>query len=226
MQRRGRGSPRCPRWTNCRRLVGPRSDLAESCSCGKAVASLDAYGQGVASSTSDNAAAGPGAVLSRAPGLSPGRGAVSAAKGLSKVDGFARRTPADPDRCPLDQRGGRAAGHPSLDRARTRPSRRPSCETGRAAVVVPARSARRGNHAARRSGRLEASRRRLKSLERYSTALLRHDHDDTAKSAETKKSPPSQGSLETRATGLEPATSGVTGRRSNHLNYARVRDRG
>ncbi len=32
--------------------------------------------------------------------------------------------------------------------------------------------------------------------------------------------------LLTRATGLEPATSGVTGRRSNQLNYARERSLG
>jgi excisionase family DNA binding protein len=55
----------------------------------------------------------------------------------------------------------------------------------------------------------------LKSLERYSTALLRHGHDHAANAAETKKSPPHQGLLSARATGLEPATSGVTGRRSN-----------
>ncbi|MBD0282782.1 MAG: helix-turn-helix domain-containing protein [Thermoleophilaceae bacterium] len=46
--------------------------------------------------------------------------------------------------------------------------------------------ARRGDHAARRSGCLEASKRRLKSPERYSTALLRHGHDDAANAAETR----------------------------------------
>src|SRR5438045_8830568 len=34
------------------------------------------------------------------------------------------------------------------------------------------------------------------------------------------------GCRKARATGLEPATSGVTGRRSNQLNYARWRSRG
>jgi hypothetical protein len=40
------------------------------------------------------------------------------------------------------------------------------------------------------------------------------------------ESPLVAGLLLARATGLEPATSGVTGRRSNHLNYARVGERG
>ena len=43
-------------------------------------------------------------------------------------------------------------------------------------------------------------------------ALLHNGRDSAANAAETKKSPPQQGLLEARATGLEPATSGVTGR--------------
>jgi hypothetical protein len=38
------------------------------------------------------------------------------------------------------------------------------------------------------------------------------------------ESPVFQGFREAGATGLEPATSGVTGRRSNQLNYAPVTD--
>jgi excisionase family DNA binding protein len=40
----------------------------------------------------------------------------------------------------------------------------------------------------------------LKSLERYSTALLRSAHDDAARAPETKKSPRMQGPLKARAT--------------------------
>ena len=38
--------------------------------------------------------------------------------------------------------------------------------------------------------------------------------------ATENKKPPCAAAFETGATGLEPATSGVTGRRSNQLNYA------
>src|SRR5215208_2332549 len=38
------------------------------------------------------------------------------------------------------------------------------------------------------------------------------------------KKSPRAGTLRTGATGLEPATSGVTGRRSNQLNYAPARE--
>jgi excisionase family DNA binding protein len=48
---------------------------------------------------------------------------------------------------------------------------------------------------ARRSRRLEAPKRPLKSLERYSTALLRDGGDNAANAAETKKSPRVQGLL-------------------------------
>jgi hypothetical protein len=72
--------------------------------------------------------------------------------------------------------------------------------------------ARRGDHTARRSGGLEARKRRLKPLEHYTTALLHNGRDSDANAAETKKSAPHQALLEARATGLEPATSGVTGR--------------
>jgi hypothetical protein len=54
----------------------------------------------------------------------------------------------------------------------------------------------------------------LEIVERYSKALLRKHEAEPANDARTKKSPPQQGLLRARATGLEPATSGVTGRRS------------
>jgi Helix-turn-helix domain len=61
---------------------------------------------------------------------------------------------------------------------------------GRTPLALPARPGRRGNHAAGRSGRLEASKSRLKSLERYSTALLRKRQGEPPNGSETKKSPP------------------------------------
>ena len=117
----------------------------------------------------------------------------------------------------LSAKGGcRAAGHPALDRARARSSRRPSRAPRRSALDLPSRAARRSHHAGRRSGRLEASKRRLKSLERYFTALLHEPDAEPANGPETKKSPPQQGLPKARATGLEPATSGVTDRADAH----------
>jgi hypothetical protein len=146
--------------------------------------------------------------------LKPTRGAASAAKGLSSADGSAYQTRAHADRRPLCERGGRAAGHPTLDRPRACTPWRPSGAARRPPLDLPSGSPRCGGHTARRSGRLEASERRLKSLERYSTALLRTRGREAGTDPQTQESPPRRGFLEARATGLEPATSGVTGRRS------------
>ena len=57
---------------------------------------------------------------------------------------------------------------------------------------------------------------------RYSDALLRLDRLGTGLRRFIGPRPSSHRANEgMRATGLEPATSGVTGRRSNPLNYAR-----
>ena len=73
------------------------------------------------------------------------------------VDGYASRSPASPDRRPLDERGGRAAGHPALDCSRARSARGSSRAARRASLAFHSRSARRGDHAAGRPGRVEAS---------------------------------------------------------------------
>src|SRR5215203_454399 len=117
-------------------------------------------------------------------------GAASAARGLSRVDGYLRSTPAHADRRPLHERGGRAAGHTALDRPRARAARRSTGEACRAPLDLPPRSPRRGDHAARRSRRLDARRRRLRSLERYSTALLQGGKTERPDSPETPKSMP------------------------------------
>jgi hypothetical protein len=109
-----------------------------------------------------------------------GGGAVSAVTALS-LGRWLRQPPASSHGpTSLDERGGRPAWHPALHRPRARAPRRAAGETCREALALPARSARRGHHAARRSGRLEAPKRRLKSPKRYSRALLRSAHDDAA----------------------------------------------
>ena len=66
----------------------------------------------------------------------------------------------------------------------------------------------------------DANRGVLESLD----ALTAHPHPIAGmlRRPRRKEKSPQAGTFETGATGLEPATSGVTGRRSNQLNYAPV----
>jgi hypothetical protein len=54
----------------------------------------------------------------------------------------------------------------------------------------------------------------------YSQAVLSAETQYHLSTTRQRKSPDFQGFPKTGATGLEPATSGVTGRRSNQLSYA------
>ena len=58
----------------------------------------------------------------------------------------------------------------------------------------------------------------------YSQAVLSIKAEYQTSTTQQRKGPDFQGFPKTGATGLEPATSGVTGRRSNQLSYAPKRE--
>ena len=67
----------------------------------------------------------------------------------------------------------------------------------------------------------DANRGVLDALDELTAPSTPH-REKTRRRTRPKKKSPRAGTLKAGATGLEPATSGVTGRRSNQLNYAPV----
>ncbi len=165
------------------------------------------------------------ATLREARLLPPSSARASPSRVSARVADGARRSTAastalpDADRRPLNHRGRRTPRHPALHRPPSRPSRRPSRAPRRSPLALPPGPPRRGHHAARRPRRLAPTTAHLsaQALPNSATHTTRKPPVAAARNAER---PGLQGLPPAGATGLEPATSGVTGRRSNQLSYA------